>query len=133
MAFEEALAKRLMDDAAIGALVGTRVEWEEREQSGGIPAILLELISDPRPVDLDGFMGQRETRVTITCFATNAKVARDLREMVIAVLAPPELVLDVQFGRSFFDLVRAGVQRGGVATVHKGMIDALIWHSPAAR
>lgn len=132
MAFEEALAKRLMDDAAIGALVGTRVEWEEREQSGGIPAILLELISDPRPVDLDGFLGLRETRVTITCFAANVKVARDLREMVIAVLAPPALVLDVQFGRSFFDLVRAGVQRGGVATVHKGMIDALIWHSPSA-
>ncbi len=130
MAFEEALAKRLLDDAEIATLVGSRVEWEEREQSGGLPAILLELVSDPRPVNLDGFVGLRETRVTITCFASGAKAARNLRERVIAVLAPPAALLDVQFSRSFFELVRAGVQRGGVAPVHKGMIDALIWHSP---
>lgn len=133
MNWEQALRQRLLDETAVAALVGSRVDWTRRAQDGALPAVVLTLVSDPRPQHLEGFEARRQSRVQIDCLAsgangkTRAEVAA-LREAVIAVLAPAATVGAITFGRSTFDPVRDLGEDTESGFVHRDSFDAYIWH-----
>lgn len=137
MTWEAALRRRLLADGALSALVADRVFWRLRQQGSALPAVVLTLISDPRPQTLKGFQGNRGSLVQFDCWAdggkdgeenTRAEVAA-LREAVIAALAGPFAQDGVQFSRSMFDPVRDLGEATDTGFVHRDSFDATIWHN----
>lgn len=131
MSFETALRKRLLDDAAVRAIVSTRVDWSLRPQGDPYPSVVLTLVSDPRPQHLNGFHPLRETRVQIDCYAAHDKPAQAvaLRDAVIDAISTPR----VKLGGVRFDRVRINnvLERGDQTEtgtfVHRQLIDASFW------
>lgn len=130
MSMETALRSRLLNDATVAGITGTRVDWTERPQMTALPAVTLQVISDPRPQTFSGFTGFRETRVQIDCWGLTRGAVVALREAVIAAVAPAGTFYSVNFGRSFFPT--GGIDRGEnteTGFVHRDSIDALVWHN----
>lgn len=133
MNWEQALRQRLLAAAPVAALVGDRVDWRRRQQDGALPAVLLTIVSDPRPQHLEGFQPARESRVQFDCLASgaNGKTRAEvvaLREAVIAALAPAATIGGISFGRSTFDAVRDLGEETESGFVHRDSFDAYIWH-----
>lgn len=130
MDWEQALRQRLLDDAAIGAIVGSGVDWSKRPQDRPLPWLGLRLVSDPRPQDLKGFVGRRQSRVQADCWAATRAEAVALREAAIACLVPAGEFHGVRFGRGF--IAEPGARDLGQHTeagfVHRDSLDFLIWH-----
>lgn len=133
MNWEQALRQRLLDDAAVAVLAGARVFWRVRKQGTPLPAVVLTIVSDPRPQTLKGFAARRESRVQIDCWSSGAAdVSRAalaaLREAVIAALAPGGDFYGVRFGRANFDPVRDLGELTEAGFNHRDQFDLLVFH-----
>lgn len=128
MTFETALRTRLKDNAPVAALVGTRIDWTVRPQKTALPALVLTLISDNRAQHMGGFNGFRETRVQVDCYAGTAKLACELRDAVIAAIAPAATVSTTEFLRSFINNVIDRSENSDTGFVHRQLVDVNIWH-----
>lgn len=125
---ESALRQRLKDDAGVAAIVGTRIDWIERPQRSAFPAVVLQIVSAPRPQHMAGVQSFRQSRVQFDCFATTAKEAAELCEAVIAAILPAATVSATQFLRGFINDVRDLGEDTDGGFVHRRSIDAYIWH-----
>lgn len=123
---EAQLRTRLLDDAGVSAIVGTRVDWIERPQRSAYPAVVLQIISGARPQHMGGVISARQSRVQIDCFATTAKEASELCEAVIAAILPAD---EPTFQRSFINDVRDLGEGTDGGFVHRRSIDSYIWHA----
>lgn len=124
-----ALHARLTGDAAVSAAVGTQVFWSIVPQTAILPYVRMQVISDPRPADLDGAEIARETRVQVDCFAKTYKTARQLAEAVVTATAEPEIVAGIVFGRIKAEGPRdLGEDVDGKIFIHRMSMDLLIWH-----
>lgn len=124
-----ALQARLTGDTAVLAAVGTQAFWSVVPQTATLPYIRMQVISDPRPADLDGEEIARETRVQVDCFAKTYKAARQLAEAVISATAEPATVAGVVFGRIKAEGPRdLGEDVDGKGFIHRMSMDLLIWH-----
>src|SRR5689334_5062394 len=94
-----ALRSRLTEDAAVAAVVGTKIYWTLVPQSTVLPYIRMQTISDPRPEHLQGYEAARVTRVQVDCFAAKYLDARALADKVITAVATPGVTNGVHFGR----------------------------------
>lgn len=65
---EKALIQKLLDTAAVTALVGERIEPGRRDQATALPAITLHTISDIPFYANDGEAGLARARVQIDCW-----------------------------------------------------------------
>lgn len=129
MTMETALRKRLLDDAAVKAIVSMRVDWSLRPQGDPFPAIVLTLVSDDRSQNFDGFNKFRPTRVQVDCYAETYLVAANLREAVIAALVPNATVTGTEFLRTFINSVLdRGDQTEAGTYLHRQLIDLSVWH-----
>jgi len=89
MSLEQAVYNILAGDAAVAALVGTRITEIAVPQGGAFPAIVYQMISGTEDMACDGLLGERDELVQITCWsATTQAVAIALREAVLAALFP---------------------------------------------
>lgn len=131
MAMETALRARLVADASVAALVGTRVYWRIRPQGSDLPAIVLTIISDPRPQHLEGFQDLRATRVQIDCMAATFAELVALREAAIAAVVPAGVTDDTRFCRGEINNVIPKGEDTATAWVFGEAIDATIWHKQA--
>lgn len=136
MDWEQALRRRCLGDAGVAALVGTRVYWRVRPQGSALPALVLTLISDPRPQTLKAFQERRFSRVQVDCWAdggepsapeTRAQVVA-LREAAIAALAGPFTQDGIGFGRSDFTPVTDRGESTETGVVHRDQFDVLVFH-----
>lgn len=125
---EIALRSRLLNDAAVAAIVGNRVSWIERPQRTGFPAIVLQIVSAPRPQHMGGLQSARQSRVQIDCFATTAKQAAELSEAVISAIIPVNTAYGTEFFRGFVNDVRDLGEETDGGFVHRRSIDAYLWH-----
>jgi hypothetical protein len=134
--FESALLARLLGDVAIKAATGSRVEFGRTFIA--LPAISLQIISDPRPQHLKGFHSSRPTDVQIDIWAKNVETGAPLRELVIGLLVQAAESDGVRFQRAMITNVRAGAeqqQAGPVpvqrirAEVHRTSIDITFTHN----
>lgn len=127
MSLETDLRSKLLADAGVAAIVGTRVDWMERPQTSGLPAVVIQTIAQPRPQHMGGLMTFRQTRVQFDCFALKAKQAVELAEAVIAAILPAS-VGTTEFLRGFINDVRDLGENTDSGFVHRRMVDAYIWH-----
>lgn len=128
MSWETAVTARLLDAPAVAAIVDGRVDWSVRPQAAGLPAIVIETISDPRPQTMDGPDSIRPTRLRVHAMATTRTDAAALREAAIAALVPAGLFGGVWFDNSYVDQVRDLGGDTDTGFVHDDAIDFIIWH-----
>lgn len=133
MGFETALRSRLKDDAGVDALIGKdgailSIDWTVRRQGAPLPAIVLTLVSDPRPQTHDGPDSIRPSRVQIDVLGEDRTSVVALREAVIAALLPAGTYSAVQFDRAQVDAVRDLGRQDDTRFVHRDSIDFIIWH-----
>lgn len=130
MSWETALTARLEGDAGVAALVADRIYWLVAKQGVARPLIVLQTISDPRPMTMKGFIGYRDSMVQIDCYADLLATAQAVREAVIAALADDATVGGVRFGRLRIDDVFQSFEEvEGEKPVRRERIDCVIWHS----
>lgn len=128
MSWETAVTGRLLDAPEVAAIVGQGVDWTVRPQGAGLPWIVIELISDPRPQTHDGPDSIRPTRIRVHCMAQTRAGAVALREAVIPALTPAGLFGGVWFDNSYVDQVRDLGGDTEVGFVHRDSIDFILWH-----
>ena len=126
--FASALYARLTADAAVSAVVGTRVYWVNRPQDSALPAIRLQTVSDPREQHLKDYTGARQTRVQADCFAATYGAARQLAEKVVTALANPGTHGGVVFGRIKAEGPRDLGEDTAAGFIHRASIDLLVEH-----
>lgn len=129
MDFQEGVRARLIANSAVKAIVAARVSWMARAKGAPLPAITLQVISDPRPAHLKGLEGARSTRVRCDCWAESYGAALSLARAAIATLAPPAAVGGKRFGNAQV----AGQQDlsedlGNGSFIHRQAVDFIIRH-----
>lgn len=129
MSWKAGLVARLLADADIAALVGDRVEWDDLAADSPLPAIMLQVISDPRPQNHDGFDPFRGTRVQINCEARTASEADALLELVIPVLVLPAVVGSTTFLQGFVDGGGSNAIQTTTGRRCRARTDLIIWHN----
>lgn len=125
MTFETALRDRVID----GTDIDGRVYWALRPEESEYPSIVLTLVSDEREQDLNGFTVTRPTRVQFDCYAMDRGEVAQLREAVIAAVAPPALVDGVQFQRAIFEPIADRGSATEVGFVHRNQFDVIFRHN----
>lgn len=135
MGWEQALRQRLLDDAAVAGLVGVHpddggksIEWTVRRQGAPLPAVLLQVVSDPRPQTHDGFDSIRTARVRVSVLAATRHEVMVLREAVIVALAEAGDFGGVWFDRARIELVFDAGGPSETGFIHRDSIDFNIWH-----
>jgi hypothetical protein len=89
----------------------------------------MQVVSDPRPQDLDGYVSSRETRVQADCFAASHAVAQQIAECIITATAEPAIVAGVVFSRVAAEGPRdLGEDVPGKGFIHRASLDLLVWH-----
>jgi hypothetical protein len=126
-----ALRARLLAAAPVTALVGQRVYWVDRPQASQLPAIVLQVISDPRPQHLKGFNDLRETRVQMDIFGTSYGQVRALTEAALAAVVAENTSNGLIFNRALVDGARDLGERTETQFIHRHSTDLLIWWQSA--
>lgn len=128
MDMQQALLARLVTaDAAVADLAADRVYWVQRPQSSALPAVTLQVISDPRPQHLEGFDDLRETRVQVDAWAATYGEVQALSEAAIAALVPERTSNGIIFNRAIVDSVRDLSEPTETLFIYRKQIDLLIW------
>lgn len=119
---------RLLADATVAGLIGNRVYWGERPQGSAYPAILMQTVSDPRPVHLKDYENTRSTLVQMDVYATTYAAALSIAKAAIAALKVPDVISGKVFGPTFVDGQRDTVEPSGTTNIHRQSVDLNIWH-----
>lgn len=139
MSWEFALRWRLLNAAEVTALAGTHpddglpsIEWGNLRQGAERPAIVLKLVSDPRPITHEGFDSIRRSRIRVQVQADTRLAVINLREALIAELAPAgrfgPASGEVWFDHSEFELVRDIGGQTATGFVHADSVDIIVTH-----
>lgn len=83
---EAAIAQVLLNDSAVGVLIGERVYPQVAPLGSPFPYLLYQRISGTPEHDLSGPIALRTARVQITCDATTYNEAKALADTVAAAL-----------------------------------------------
>lgn len=86
MSIETAVRNRMLEDATIAALVGTRVSPEWRREGTALPAIVYSVDSRAPVRILTGTTALAEFAVSVNCIATTMSGARTLAAAVSSQL-----------------------------------------------
>lgn len=86
MAIEEALHTKLIEDSALGNLIGTRVYTLRLPQKPTYPCVVLSRVSTSEGLAHDGPIGYEIMRLQIDSYATTFASARAVADAVRAAL-----------------------------------------------
>lgn len=136
MDWQGALRARLIAAAPVAGLVTgadgkPRIYWVDRPQTSALPAITLQTISEDRPQHYQGFDGLDESRVQIDVWGNSYGEVQQVKEAVIAALAPPNTANGIRFDRSFIDTIRDLGERVETQFIHRASIDLITHHTAA--
>jgi len=120
--FETAVRARLLADAGVQALAGTRVDWGENAPGGAYPAVRLTLSSSPLGRHMTGFDGWRRPRIQADAMAPDGPAKVRLREAIVAALAPSGTFFGVCFGRAQDVVVSGANEQVEQTFVHRDVI-----------
>jgi hypothetical protein len=124
---QAALRSRLLADATIAGLVGTRVDWGLRPQGKPLPAIRLTKIPTPRAYHMGGAQNTQQFRVQADCYGATYKASHDLRAAVIACLEAAESPFQASFVDGDFD----NPERTETGEVHCAVLEFKVTHISA--
>lgn len=133
MNWEQALRQRLLEDADVAALVGSEsgvksIDWTVRRQGAPLPAIVLQVISDPRPQTHDGFDSIRSSRVQMDVIGDSRGAVVALREAGIAALVVAGTFEGIRFDRAQVASVRDLGRLEADIFRHRDSVDFIFWH-----
>lgn len=131
MDMQGALRARLLAEAPVTALVGQRVYWVDRPQAAALPAIVLQVISDPRPQHLKDYDELRETRIQMDVFGATYAQVRSVTEAALAAVVPEDTSNGIIFNRALVDGARDLGERTETQFIHRHSTDLLIWWQSA--
>lgn len=83
---EEDFRALLLADTAVAALVGDRIDWGERPQGAGYPALVLNVITNIEGFHMNGRNRLFEGRVQVDCYGLTYGAAKALSRAVISLL-----------------------------------------------
>lgn len=83
---ESDLKAYLAADAAVAALVGSRIYPLKLPQAPALPAITYQKVSGPRVISLSGYSGLSHPRLQIDCWAATYDQVKALSAAVVAAL-----------------------------------------------
>lgn len=131
--FRRAFVKRLLDAAPLAALVDDRVEFVRRNEGDPLPALVVNVISDVRPLHYKGEQGLRESRIQVDVFAETLGEALSIADLAIAAVADPTTVQDpggpdVRFERATIEGPETSGSQEASLYVNRARFDALVWH-----
>lgn len=104
MDWQQAHRARLLADMSLGALVSTRIDWDERPQASDLPAVTMRLIGDGREQHLKGFQPLQPARVQYDVWADNYASAAAVKEVLISAAVPSHTGNGHTFTRGMVDL-----------------------------
>jgi hypothetical protein len=110
---------------------GQRVYWVDRPQAAALPAVTLQVVSDPRPQHLKGFESIRGTLVQIDCWADTYAVAATLKEAVLAAVVPESTANGIRFDRAMIESIRDLGERIETKFIHRASLDLTFWWATA--
>jgi hypothetical protein len=127
---EEALIARLLADAGVASLAGTRVFPGSRPQGSALPAIVLARVSGAPLYADDGEIGLGQDRIQIDCWAATYGEAKTLARAVTACLSG----FEGPVGDTVFQFIELDTERdlreGGVDAAEypfRTALDFLVW------
>jgi len=128
MAIEENLYSYLTNDAAIAALVGTRVYPLTAEQGASLPLLVYQRVSTPREVSQSGSSGLAHPRFQISCLAASYGDAVALANAVVAALNGYKGTfgagsIQASFVDTELDVYDFDTNR------YRRIVDVIIWHA----
>jgi hypothetical protein len=126
---EQALRSRLIEDATLAALVGKRVDWVNRPQASGYPAVTLFVVSDPRLKTMRNRTRLRGTRIQIDVMAKDQPGKVAVREAVLNAIEPRGEFDGVRFNRPQGITIRSSGSDETNGFIHRDTIDVVIWHN----
>jgi hypothetical protein len=85
----QALIDRLLADAGLAALVGSRVDWLKRPQAGALPAITLQVTSSPYTYTMKGRTKLVDRQVQMDSWAADYPTVEAVRLALVAALDGP--------------------------------------------
>jgi hypothetical protein len=137
MMLGQAIIARLEADAAVTALVGTRIYWLVRPQGSPLPALVLQIISEERTQHLKGFNDAFEARVQVAAQAERYSVSRQLAECAVDALIDVAEVDDadgddVVFWRGSVDGPRDIGNQEETRFVHRAVVDLTLRYGTVA-
>jgi hypothetical protein len=124
---QTALRSRLLGDATVANLVGTRVDWGLRPQAKALPAISLTIVPTPRDYHMGGAQNTQFFRVQIDCWAATYKGAHTLRDAVIDCLEPASDPFLGSFVERNFD----APERTDTGEIHRAVLEFKVTHISA--
>lgn len=131
MDWQQALRQRLVGDAAVAAIVDARVHWNTRPQGGALPAIVAQVIDDPRPQTMAGLQSLRASLVQLGLMAATAADVAALEAAVVAAIVPAASVSGIVFERAFIEASRGGGEQTTIEFIHRTLLDVRVWHRTA--
>jgi hypothetical protein len=122
------LRTRLLADATISGLVGTRVDWDARPQGKSLPAITIAK-TENHDQHMGGPQVTRGPIIQVDCWASKPIDAHTLGEAVIAALQPQADVGSTRFLGAFLtDTSMSESTDNGM--VYRVMVRGTLWHTP---
>lgn len=129
MSWEEDLAARLLGAPAVAALVGDGVEWDDFAPDSPLPGIMLQIITDARPQNHDGFDPFWPSRVQLNSLGRTKAEAIAVRDAAIPALVPFAVQGGTTFLRSFVDGGGSDAERTPAGRICRERTDLIIWHN----
>jgi hypothetical protein len=129
VSFETAFRKRLMDDPAVEAIVGNKVDWGDVPQAWTLPNVLLTMPFGGRQQHLKGYFSRQQSRVRIEARAGTYEEAKELSDACEAACLGPDTVENVILGRASIELVMDSGDDPGTGFVHRRILDFLVPHN----
>lgn len=128
---KSAIVQRLLAAPTVAAAVASKIKWGFVPQSTALPYVRLQVISDPRPIHLKGYLVARETRVQADCFGATAAEADAAALAIIATMLPPTPhAATGHFGRTkAIGPEDLGEDVEGKGFIHRAKVDLLVRHT----
>jgi hypothetical protein len=132
MDWQGALRSRLIDDGAVAALVGNRIYWVERPQTSSLPAITLQVITEDRPQNMNGFVGMDSNTVQLDIWGNSYAQVQQAKEAALSAIVPETIANGVSFERAFISTARDLGEMVGTQFIHRASLDLIFHHSMTA-
>lgn len=128
---EEALLARLLAASPIAAIVGDRVDWDDR--SDPMPSLTLTKVSPGREWTHDGPDGLDDPRVQFDCWASTKAARTALARAVLAEMEQPRVAAGWRFHEGSVELERWTREDDlpGEIPVFRAQLDFTFFHQEA--
>lgn len=114
-------------------IAGGRVFRDERPQGTPLPAVRLQVVSDPRPSTYDGPQRGRGTLLQADCMGGSRGEADAVAEALIALWSAPVIAGEIRFERCFCERLTTSSERSDDGKVtFLTSLDFRVWHQLAA-